>query len=206
MRSHLVLLGFLLILSASCRNEPAPTQVSADEKDLREFVRQPKEDWRPDGKSLGPKILLLIDKSKIRKGEPFGYRFEMQNGLEAPMTINDPAPSFIKDGSLCGLGPFRFYVTPPGGKERLAPCAPMPAAPEAGKAAPAAAAPAESLALTLQPGEFLLTRASGPANRFRPLLTAMTFDALGTYSLKVVYDPKGGPRAASNVVTLEVVP
>jgi hypothetical protein len=200
------LLLTVLLLSASVRVQaaaPAPASDSAAEKDLRELVRQPSKDWQAKHGKPKVNVLLLIDKTKIRKGEPFGYRIETQNDGKEPLAFNEPAPSFIKEGSLCGVSAFKIYVTPPGGKAGLAPCAPKSAVQTS---TGTAAEPETGLALTLQPGEYLLTRPSGPANRFRPLLSAASFDAVGTYSFKVVYEPKGGARATSNTVTLEVVP
>lgn len=201
-----LLLTVLLLSLAAARVQAAPAPAGSDsaaEKDLRELVRQPSKDWQAKHAKPKVNVLLLIDKTKIRKGESFGYRLETQNDGKEPLAFNEPAPSFIKEGSLCGASAFKVYVTPPGGKPGLAPCAPKSAV---RTSTAAAAEPETGLALTLQPGEYLLTRPSGPANRFRPLLSALSFDAVGTYAFKVVYEPKGGARSTSNTVTLEVVP
>ncbi|MBI2387141.1 MAG: hypothetical protein HYV14_14210 [Elusimicrobia bacterium] len=190
----------LLCCLAACRNEPAAPP-TAEEKDRRELLRQPGPDWKPGEARRALTMLLLIDKTQIRKGDGFAYRLEMQNtGLE-PLAIEEDAPSFTKDGSLCAGGGFKFLVTPPGGRERDVPCAPRGAA-----LSTATAATGSGLSLNLQPGEYLLTRASGPGDRFRPMLTTMTFVSLGTYRFKAVYDPEGSFRAESNVVAMEVVP
>lgn len=201
---RLVLAALALLAACGRPAEPPLTEtLSALDSDRRELLRQPAPEWKPGGADRKLEMLLLIDKTRIRKGDAFGYRVEMQNAGREPLEIKESAPSFTKDGSLCGGTPFKILVTPPGGKERALPCAPEGAV---AASTVTAAPPASALELTLQPGEYLLTRASGPGNRFRPLLTAMRFEALGTYRLRAAYDPKGPFRAESNVVALEVVP
>lgn len=211
MRKPLPPLGLLLLgLVAACGNQPpsgpAPEPSAAatpQERDRRELMRQPAPDWKPGAEESKLAMLLLIDKSRIRKGDAFGYRLEMQNAGRKALEIKEGAPSFTKDGSLCGATPFKILVTPPGGKEKALPCEPNAGVETStGPAAP----PESGLELTLQPGEYLLTRAPAPGSRFRPLRTAMRFDSLGTYRLRAAYDPKGPFRAESNAVALEVVP
>lgn len=193
---------FLFPLIVSCRAEPAPAPaapVTAEQQDRKDLLRQPKQAWKPEDAPRKLNILLLTDKAKIRKGEPFRYRLEMQNVGREPLLFKEAAPSFTKDGSLCGSNGFKFYAAPPGGKERLLPCSVQ--------LSTASAAPPESgLELTLLPGEYLLTRGPGRAAGFRDLRAAFAFEAPGTYRLKAVYAPAGGVRAVSNTVALEVVP
>ena len=66
--------------------------------------------------------------------------------------------------------------------------------------------PESGLDLTLLPGEYLLTRGAGPADRFRDLQTGFLFETIGTYRIKAVYAPAGGLHAVSNTVLLETVP
>ncbi|MDD5304403.1 MAG: hypothetical protein PHS14_15000 [Elusimicrobia bacterium] len=196
----------LLPLAGACRNDQTSAPAApptAEQKDRRELLRQPKQEWKPENTPRKLNMLLLTDKAKIRKGAAFRYRLEMQNVGREPLSFKETAPSFIKDGSLCGANAFKFYAVPPGGKERLLPCK----APDAVRPSTAPAGEPESgLELDLQPGEYLLTRGSGPGGPFRELQTAFRFDALGTYRLKAVYAPAGGFRAVSNTVALEVVP
>lgn len=202
-------LGLLLLpLLSSCRNDEAPATeapLTEEQKDRKELLRQPKQEWKPGSAPRKLSILLLTDKAKIRKGEAFRYRLEMQNAGREPLSFKETAPSFIKDGSLCGSKGFTFYATPPGGKERRLPCRPAGAEGVQVSTAPAPE-PESGLDLTLQPGEYLLTRGTTPAGRFRDLQTSFIFEALGTYRLKSVYAPSGGFRAVSNTVDLEVVP
>jgi hypothetical protein len=202
-------LGILLLpLLSSCRNDEAPAPaapLSAEQKDRKDLLRQPKQEWKPGSSPRKLNILLLTDKAKIRKGEAFHYRLEMQNVGREPLPFKETAPSFTKDGSLCGSNGYTFYATPPGGKERLLPCTPKTTTAVQTSTGPAPE-PESGLDLTLLPGEYLLTRGPGPANRFRDLQTTFHFDALGTYRLKTVFAPAGGLRAVSNTVVLEVVP
>lgn len=198
---------FLLLtpLLASCRREPPPAALTPQQEDRKELVRQPREDWEPAGPKGRLNMLLLAERSRIRKGEPFGYRLEMQNAGGEPLAVREDAPSFVKDGSLCGTSAFRLYAEPPKGKESLLACKPADAAEVRPSTAPARRPPS-ALDVTLLPGEYLLTRGSGPGKPFRPLETATPFEALGTYTLKAVYAPEGGAMAESNVVEVEVVP
>lgn len=200
-------LGLLLLpLIASCRREQPPpaAPLTAQEQDRKDLVRSPKRAWEPENAARKLNLLLLTDKARIRVGEAFRYRLEMRNAGREPLPFKETAPSFIKDGSLCGDTAFRFHATPPGGKERLLECRPKAAGVQASTAP--AAIPESGLDLTLPPGEYLLTRGSGAAAGFRELRTSFVFDSPGVYRLKAVYAPEGGPRSVSNTVALEVVP
>lgn len=185
-----------LALLAACRREPAPSpKLTVEQQDRRDLVRKPKGEWAPGREPRKLSILLLTDKAKIRAGERFHYRLELRNEGREPISFIEASPSFVKDGSLCGSGGFSMLAAPPGGRERPLPCA-----------KPADGAPASALALSLEPGEYLLTRGPGAAAGFRDLQTAFVFDATGTYRLRAVYAAEDGPRAVSNPVALEVVP
>ncbi len=198
-------LFLLLSPLLACRREAPPVALAAEQEDRRELVRQPREEREPGAAGRKLSLLLLAERSRIRKGEPFGYRLEMRNAGREPLPIKEDAPSFVKDGSLCGSNAFRLYATPPKGKERLLACRPVDAAEVQASTAPARRPPS-ALDVTLLPGEYLLTRGSAPGKPFRPLDTATPFEALGTYKLQAVYAPDGGPRSESNTVEVEVVP
>lgn len=198
---------FLLLspLFSSCRREPAPAAVTFEQQDRDELLRQPREDWKPAAPGRRLNMLLLAERGRIRKGEALGYRLEMQNTGGEPLTFKEEAPSFVKDGSLCGMNAFQFYIKPPKGKERPLPCKSQSAAEvQASTAAPRR--PPSALDLTLRPGEYLLTRGSAPGKPFRPLETELALDAPGIYRLKAVYSPEDGFRAESNTVEVEIVP
>lgn len=195
---------FLLPLLASCRNE-APTPLTVDQRDRMELVRQPKEEWKPGEAARGLEMLLLVERHKIRKGEPLNYRLEMRNVGRDPILFQEDPPSFIKEGSLCGSHGFKFYAAPPRGKEQALTCRPAGTG-EVHVGTRAAAAPEPGLDLTLLPGEYLLTRGAGPGRPFRTLTAAEPFDKTGTYRLKAVFTQKNGFRAESNAIAIEVVP
>ncbi|PIR19402.1 MAG: hypothetical protein COV48_02205 [Elusimicrobia bacterium CG11_big_fil_rev_8_21_14_0_20_64_6] len=203
----LCLAGLLPLLGA-CRREPpveSGAALTESQKDRKQLVLQPKKGWKPQAAAPPLKILLLIDKTIIRQGESFKYRLEMQNTGREPLPFREHAPSFTKDGELCGDNGYKFYVTPPAGRETVLPCRAATTTDVRVSTAPAEE-PQSGLDLTLQPGEYLLTRGVGPKNRFRELKTSFAFKPLGTYTLKVLYASPGGFRSESNTVSLEVVP
>jgi hypothetical protein len=197
----------LLPLLASCGSEPPAREepLTAEMEDRRELVRQPKSEWTPENAPRKLDIRFLTERSRIRKGEAFKYRLEMQNVGREPLMIEETAPSFLKDGSLCGAGVFQIHVTPPGGKERRLLCSPAEDAAVASSTAPAREA-GSGLALSLKPGEYLLTRGGGTPTWFRELRSKTALSALGKHRLKAVYAPAGGFKAVSNTVDVEVVP
>lgn len=197
----------LLVLSA-CRNEQASEPalpLTAEQRDRKDLLRQPMPGWQPENAPRKLNILLLSDRSRIRAGATFHYRLEMQNVGREPLLFREIAPSFTKDGSLCGPNGYKFYATLPGGTEALLPCVPKETAKVQAGTAPARE-PESGFEITLAPGDYLLTRGSGSADRFRDLQTTFRFEIPGIYRLKAVYAYKGGLRAVSNTVILEVVP
>lgn len=187
---------FLTAALAACRREPPPSApaLSPREKDRAELTLQSRRGWTPEDAPRKLTMLLVSEKTSIRKGEGFRYRLEIRNVGREPVAFEEPAPSFIKDGSLCGSRGYRFYATPPREAERLLPCEP-----ETGAAADS------GLDLTLRPGDYLLTRRDGPASPFRTLRTKFRFDTLGTYRVRAVYSA-AKLRAVSNPVAMTVVP
>ena len=108
----------------------------------------------------------------------------MRNVGREPLPFKETAPSFIKEGSLCGANGFKFYATPPGGRERLLPCKPSTAEPGSG------------LELTLLPGEYLVD----PKTRAPVMVIRRTFTPdLHTDVSKLDQKEKvQGPQAADD--------
>jgi len=197
----------LLASLAACRQEPPPPAPAPtpQEKERAELTLQSRRGWKPEGAPRKLTIQLISEKTKVRKGEGFRYRLELQNVGREPLAFKESPPSFIKGGSLCGDHGYRFYATSPDGTQWHLPCEPEAVPAAVSTAAPASAMPPDTgLDQTLRPGDYLLTRPDGLTTRFRTLRTKFRFDALGTYRLRVVYAaPK--LRAESNSVALTVV-
>ena len=196
-------LGLILLpvlASLGCNREPAPPAIvlSPQEKDRAELVLQSRRGWVSENAPRKLTLMLISEKSSVRKGEVSRYRLEIKNVGREPITFKESAPSFIKGGSLCGDHGYRFYVTPPGRTERRLPCEP------ANAAVTAAMPPDTGLDQTLRSGDYLLTRPDGLTTRFRTLKTAFRFNRLGIYRLRVVYTD-GKLRADSNPVAMTVV-
>jgi hypothetical protein len=191
----LIALYFVPLLFACGKvPSPPPAPETPQQADARELTLQARRDWTPEAPGRKLVIALISEKTKIRKGEPFGYRLETRNVGGEPLAFREPSPSFIKDGTLCGAHGWSFVASLPDGAERVLPCAPLAAPP-----------PTPPLDLTLKPGDYLLTRRSDPKNPFRALATSFVFDRPGVYRLRAAYED-AGVRAVSNAVTLTVVP
>lgn len=182
----------LAALAACGRPSEPPPPETAEQRDRRELTLQARRDWKPESAGRKMTILLILDKSSIRRGESPRYRLEIRNVGREPLAFREAPPSFIKDGSLCGTEDFRILLKSKRGEESL-PCEPEISPPAS-----------SGLDLTLKSGDYLLTRPDGPRDRFRALRAGRRFDSLGRYRLKVVYSA-GGLRAASNSVNFSVV-
>ena len=182
--------SLILILGACSPAPPEATVVPErpEVSDRRELVLQPRRGWTPEAQGLKVTILLIGEKSRIKAGEKMRYRVELRNVGGETVVFKEAAPSFIKEGSLCG-GLFYFEAGGWKGKRRGLGCR------EA-----FAGAVSSGLNLALRPGEYLLTRRGGDSDRFRDLETSFVF-VRGTYRLRVGYAPLG---AVSNTVVLEV--
>lgn len=189
---------FLLAAVIGCQRKPPTVSGAAKAEnpgdDARnDLVLEPMAGWTPEDAALKLSLQLISEKSSVVTGGKFRYRMEIRNVGRDQVVFNDPSPSFIKDGSLCGSSGFSFSVTSSAGAEQALPCdSTTPTAPGSG------------LALALKPGEYLLTRPEGPGRRFRELRTAFHFEKPGTYRIKAVYSVPG-LRAESNAVVFDVL-
>ncbi len=178
-------------------------------KDRQELVLPPPPGWKPGEAKRKLKLTLIPEKTMIRKGEKFRYRLEIQNVGQEGILFNETFAPFVKVGILDGPPAYKFYITPPGGKEEEMQAnfptgaklmgeelffpkdwtkAQIEAAVEKRRLRERAEG---QLFLTLKPGETLITRSDPPPpNRFRELFTRFTFDRPGTYRLKFVYDDR----------------
>mgnify|MGYP001615354721 CR=1 FL=1 len=92
-----------------------PTDEELEAEDRKELVTPAPPDFKPEGEERKLKLTLIARDSKIRKGENFWYRLEVQN--VGPRAIPFKAKwSFFKVGYGEALN-YRFLVTPPGGVE-----------------------------------------------------------------------------------------
>ena len=197
MRTARIWLGLLLLPALSCQQQPpapsaaaAAAQRRARNPDYSELVLQPRRGWTPEAQAQKVSLLLLCEKDRIKFKEQVRYRIEIRNVGRDPVVFKETGPSFIKEGSLCGAGGFRFEVAGKAGAFTRMPC----------QEGPAGRPPQSGLDLELWAGEFLLTRSGSPADRFRDLLTPYRFKR-GTYRIRAVYAPL---RAVSNTIVFDV--
>lgn len=188
--------------------EPLETARAAQTAiDRRELVLPPPTGWKPDNIRRKLKLILIPEKTQIRRGENFRYRLEIRNMGQDPFTFVEMTRSFIKTGSLAPPTDFHFHATTPDGKD--APLYP-PLLVSSGILQwqeyhfPDAMTPSEKedefekiklkeraeseLIVPLQPGETLISHPdAGSPNGFRDLRTRFDFDKPGTYRIKVRY-------------------
>ena len=180
-------------------------------KGRQELVIPPPSGWRPEDARHKIKLTLIPEKTTIHTGQYFRYRLEVQNMGRDNVQFSERAPGFIKDGVLPYRHWFEFYVTPPGGKEKLLASPYLPsienatAPPKIREYFPAGNTPAEkdaafkqiqieeqaeaNLSLSLRPGETLVTRPAAP-NAFRNLEVEFSFEKTGIYRVKAAYDDR----------------
>ncbi len=173
--------------------EPSGAEALRQNRDRKDLVLQPRPGWVPVPGAPKLTLLFLVEKTRIMAGEGFRYRLEFQNTGTSALSFKESAPSFMKTGFNCEEQGFKFFVTPPGGKERALACR-----------SKAGGKGEDSLDLSLAPGEYLLTAPGGAGNPFREYKTKFKFDKTGVYSLRALYTRKG-IEAESKTVSLEVV-
>lgn len=87
-------------------------------RDRRELVRPPPPGFKPEPTERKLRLTLVARDKKIRVGESFWYRLEVQNVGRTPVHISD-GPSFLKDGSQYANGYWDFFATAPDGTRKL---------------------------------------------------------------------------------------
>lgn len=86
-------------------------------KDRAEMVRRPPPNFKPEGSSAKLKIVLVPKASKMRVGDEFWYRLEIQN-VSSHTLLFWENPSFLKYGTFWDDGKWRFFVKLPTGKTK----------------------------------------------------------------------------------------
>ncbi|MFA6317914.1 MAG: hypothetical protein WC943_10885, partial [Elusimicrobiota bacterium] len=82
-------------------------------EDRAELVRPAPKDFKPEGRRK-IRLVLIPKQRRLKTGENFWYRLELQNVGKEPILFDD-RPSFWKIGNR--FMPCHFYITPPDGKE-----------------------------------------------------------------------------------------
>jgi hypothetical protein len=179
--------------------------------DRKELVLPPPVGWKPEPVRRKLKLTIIPEKTIIRRGDKFRYRMEIQNVGQETILMSESGYSFVKSGALNYSGPYKVFVTPPGGQEEYLP-SPRSAddfdggnvklerydylenMSESQRAAEIERIKWRSsaeigLRMSLRPGEILVTRPDDPTrDRFCVLKTRLKLDEPGAYRLRVVYD------------------
>lgn len=93
-----------------------PREAAQADKDRAELVRPAPKSFVPDGAQMGLKATLIPHKTKLKAGDSFWYRLEIQN--VGPSTIPwREENSFFKSGFNLGARLFSLYLTLPDGRE-----------------------------------------------------------------------------------------
>ncbi len=110
-------LAFLVLLPGAWAAPPTDEELEA--ADRKELVTPAPPDFKPEAQERKLKLTLIARDSKIKKGENFWYRLEVQNVGQKPIP-------FVARWSYFKIGygeadKYRFLVTPPGGSEEEQP-------------------------------------------------------------------------------------
>lgn len=176
-----------------------------EKKDRAELVKEAQPGFRPQSDRAKLAMKLVVEKTRIKRGEPIRYRLEMQNVARDSFIFFDRPHSFVKDGSLSDTC-FKAFLTdskgrknelesPPGGMGQVYEFK-LPNdryLTDEQKAEAIAEMNREAdrnreLMVTLNPGETLLTRAEPAGSGFRPLDADLSMLKPGRYSLTFAYD------------------
>lgn len=93
-----------------------PRENAQASKDKAELVRPAPKGFTPDGKEKSFKLTLFPLKTQLRPGESFWYRFELQNIGSSTVTLREQE-SFFKSGYALGYLHYDLYLTLPDSTE-----------------------------------------------------------------------------------------
>jgi hypothetical protein len=208
--------------------------LAAERRDHAELVKPARPGFKPQSDTAKLAMRLVVERTRIKMGEPIRYRLEMQNVARDSVTFIDSPHSFVKDGSLSDTY-FKAYLTDSRGRKQelespigglaqvyefklpneryLTEQQKTEAIAELNRQADRQ----RELMVTLMPGEVLVTRSDPPKSAFRPLDADLRHLKPGRYSLRFVYareklygsddvDLQIILEMRSNPVSLEITP
>lgn len=187
------------------------------------YITPPPKGFKPAGKGVILKLKLTLEKTKIRRGTPIRYRFEIINVGSEPFLFGEFTQSFFKTGRLPSDAITMSVKNPDGrmGEARSAFVKTSdtvrdeinfpPGLTDAERAARLMAVKRKrksevTLLQRLAPGEKVHTLGDASGDGFRTLNIDSRFSRDGIYELALVYDAYTKNEKTSNPVFLEVVP
>ena len=197
-----------------------PLRQKQEEWVRRNYIRPAPAGFKPENVQYKIRLILVPEKSMIRKGEPFRYRLEMQNAGLRPARFFEPHSNFLLGNHFIGEK-YDFYFMPPGSKEWSKFILAMIRGIHGGDGGDSGSDYLEiprgermteeeraawlrrknaeenikdELCATLQPGETLVSKQwGGPTGSFNEIPTEGDWSRSGTYRVKVVYDDSPSP-------------
>ncbi len=187
------------------------------------YVDPAPKNFKIQGKGARVKIRLVLEKSKIRKGDPIRYRLEMTSVGTEPYLFGEFSSSFFKTGRVPSDA-FVLLIKDSSGKAHSAHSPRSshtdvmmeeikfpPGLSEADKASRVKQMQREKSAAgtvmqRLSPGETLHTLGDAPGDKFRTLPLESYFTAVGTRELTMVFRAFSKHEVKSNGVMLTIEP
>lgn len=228
----LALIAILALCPQAPRAEPPDhaedsAQADVDRKqaviDRKIYVDPAPAKFKARGKGPLAEMKLILEKSKIRRGTPIRYRFEIKSVGTEPYLFGEFTQSFFKTGRLPSSA-IRMHYKSPSGRLGSASSAYLSRSdvvmdevqfPSGLKEEEKAAYitnmrreknAAATMLQKLEPGEILHTVGDAPGDRFRTLNVDTKFDENGTYELFIVFQAFSKYENKSNHVKLTIVP
>lgn len=178
------------------------------EENRRTMVSPPASDFKPEAVDRKVRLKLILEKSKIRKGERPRFRLEMTNVGMKPLEYFEPSSSiFVKDGGLLNSSTIDFYLIdernarmqllpPPfGSKPRTQAGTRKTISKSEFKGINAEGQAHATFEVLLLPGETLHSIGDDPSDAeiFKTLRSEHEFDKPGVYRLEVTLDDRPKP-------------